>query len=148
MSHTADVQYALLLILEYIPVLFFLKFLGSTTSLKHSFEEASSALFSYMTELYRIEERAEIEIKVEGHDFESLLYNFLEEMLFVFSTEFFAVKRTQITLFENYRIEATCYGEAWDAKRHSCGTEIKAITFCNMKINHEEPYHIYIVVDI
>lgn len=28
------------------------------------------------------------------------------------------------------------------------GTEIKAITYCNMKISLEPPYDIYVVVDI
>jgi len=40
-----------------------------------------------MTEVDYIEMKETYDIKVEGHDMMSLLYNFLDELLFVFSAE-------------------------------------------------------------
>jgi len=44
-------------------------------------------MFHYMTEVDYIEMKESYEIEVEGHDMMSLLYNFLDELLFTFSAE-------------------------------------------------------------
>lgn len=37
---------------------------------------------------------------ITGHDVQSLLFNFLQEWLFVFSTEFFIAKRIKVLNFD------------------------------------------------
>jgi SHS2 domain-containing protein len=46
--------------------------------------------------------------EAEGHDLQSLLFQFLDELLFTFSTEFFVCKELRITTFDkdNWRIVA------------------------------------------
>lgn len=46
--------------------------------------------------------------EAEAHDLQSLLFQFLDEMLFTFSTEFFVPRELTITTFdrENWRIVA------------------------------------------
>lgn len=133
--------------------------LGSERGLQHAFEEAGHALFGYQTRLEQVEEREGREFSVQGHDLESLLYKFLEELLFLFSAEFFTVRRVEITEWtegiggedgkkDRFTVMARCFGEEWDAKKHESGTEIKAVTYCNMKIGKQAPFHIYFVVDI
>ncbi len=70
-------------------------------------------MFAYMTDLAMVEEKGTETVTVEGvcvytvysyqsragHDLESLLYNFLDELLFVFSAEpFFVPKVCAITV--------------------------------------------------
>lgn len=56
-------------------------------TLTEAFEQCANAMFHYMTEVDYIEMKESYSIDVEGHDMMSLLYNFLDELLFLFSAE-------------------------------------------------------------
>ena len=77
-----------------------------------AFESAGLCMFNYMTPLEGIEPEAgaagERRYEAEGHDLQSLLYHWLDELLFGFATDFFVPKALRITLFdrEKWRIEA------------------------------------------
>ena len=62
-----------------------------------------------------------------GHDLDSLLFNFLDEFLFVFSTELIVSKEVEIVEFdrENFKIRAVGRGEPFDLEKHPQGTEVK-----------------------
>ena len=66
-------------------------------SLEEAFEQCAVAMFGYMTDLDYVEPKSAYSLAVEGHDMESLLYNFLNELLFVFSTEPFLVPKVRRT---------------------------------------------------
>lgn len=40
------------------------------------------------------------------------------------------------------------HGEPFDRTRHTVGTEIKAVTYSNMRISPTAPFDIFVVVDI
>jgi len=109
-------------------------------------------MFGYITTPEYIEISQEEEISVDGHDMQSLLYNFLDEVLFLFNAEpFLTCKEIEITEFddENFSIKATCKGEPFDIQKHPQGTEIKAITYSNMQIYDDSDRHeVYVIVDI
>ena len=67
---------------------------------------------------------------------QTLLFQYMDELLFQFSADGFTVRKIHITEFdtENFKIKATIEGELFDRSRHPIGTEIKAITFSNMQI--------------
>lgn len=50
-------------------------------------------MFHYMTEVDYIEMKEAYDIEAEGHDMISLLYNFLDELLFMFSAEPYYIAR-------------------------------------------------------
>ena len=109
-------------------------------------------MFGYITDLDTVEVSQEEEVIVEGHDIESLLFNFLDEVLFLFCAEpFLTCKEVEIYEFdrENFRLKARCRGEPFDLCKHPQGTEIKAITYSNLQIYDDENNHeIYVIVDI
>lgn len=47
-----------------------------------------------------------------------------------------------------YLLKATCKGEEYLRSKHSSKTEIKAVTFSNMRINITESVNIYVIFDI
>jgi SHS2 domain-containing protein len=40
------------------------------------------------------------------------------------------------------------FGESFDPEKHSCGTEVKAITSSNLQVSTTAPHHIYVIFDI
>ena len=55
--------------------------------LKQSFENAALAMFEVMTDTSKVSPNLEKVIKVKGEDQKNLLYNWLEELLFIFETK-------------------------------------------------------------
>jgi len=135
LDHTADVQ---------------IHAWGS--DLKEAFESAALSLSDYISELHTIEGTGEpIEISVSGHDLYSLLYAFLDEVLFQFNAEYFICSKIVIEKInlESFTIEAKLFGEPFSIGKHPQGTEIKAITYSNMQIHqNDNQVDIYVIVDI
>lgn len=70
------------------------------TSLPRAFEQAVVAMMAYMTDLEAVEVREERTFTAEGHDLKSLLYNFMDECLYVFCTELIVCKRVEVERLE------------------------------------------------
>ncbi|GAB4819211.1 hypothetical protein N2152v2_006257 [Parachlorella kessleri] len=122
-------------------------------NLREAFEGVALAMFNYMTPLSGIgvDEHDTKTYEADGHDLQSLLFQFLDELLFTFSTEFFVCKELHITTFdlEGFRIVAEGRGEKFNRSRHACGTEVKAITYSAMQINEKEgDAEVFVIVDI
>ncbi len=90
-------------------------------------------------------------MEAEGHDLESLLFAYMDELLFQFNGDYFVCKRVEIVDFdrEQWKIRAVGHGETYDKAKHVPGTEIKAITYSAMQI-HETPdkSDVFMIVDI
>ena len=66
--------------------------------MSHAFENIVPCMFNYITALNRIDidEHKTITVDVIGHDMHSLLFNYLDEFLFRFSTEGFVPKEVKV----------------------------------------------------
>ncbi|KAK9879744.1 hypothetical protein WA026_006804 [Henosepilachna vigintioctopunctata] len=139
LDHTADVQ---------------IHSWGNT--LKEAFEQCGVAMFGYMTELPYVEIKQSAIIEAEGHDLESLLFHFLDELLFLFSCEPNLIcSKLDIQEFvtegEELRIKCKCYGEEFMIGKHPQGTEVKAITYSAMQIVNEpdtKKFELFVIIDI
>lgn len=129
---------------------------GWGTSLKEAFEQCGIGMYGYMTELPFVEIKQTAQIEATGHDLESLLFHFLDELLFLFSCEPFLIcNKVEITEFtakdDDFRIVCTCYGEEFEIGKHPQGTEVKAITYSAMQIVKEPEksnYEVFVIIDI
>lgn len=77
--------------------------------MEEAFEQCAMAMFGYMTDLERVQMTQLHRIETEGHDMESLLFHFLDELLFMFSAEPFIVAKV-------YYIPRTLITSALDLK--------------------------------
>ncbi|XP_034186479.1 protein archease [Osmia lignaria lignaria] len=137
LDHTADVQ---------------LHAWGDT--MEEAFEQCAMAMFGLMTDLARVQIKQVHKVEAEGHDMESLLFHFLDELLFMFSAEpYIVAKKVDIVTFdrENFKITAVAYGEEFTIGKHTQNAEVKAITYSAMQIldrpRTERP-EIFVIVDI
>lgn len=113
-------------------------------------------MFGYMTEIESVEIKQSAEIEASGHDLESLLFHFLDELLFLFSCEPFlicskVVIEEFITEGEDCKIRCKCYGEEFQIGKHPQGTEVKAITYSAMQIINEpekNDFQVFVIIDI
>jgi SHS2 domain-containing protein len=141
LDHTADIQLH-----------------GWGDSLEHALEQVAIAMFGYMTSLSRIHvnetqsEEIAKNILVTGHDVQSLAFAFLQEWLYIFHESGFVAKEIHAQPIDRDNFNACTSsgkGEVADWKRHTQGTEIKAVTYSNLQVKEEDGRcDIWVIVDI
>ena len=120
LSHTADV-----------------KVLVEAESLEKAFEDASKALKETVSGKIKIKELIEQEFEVSGKDKEALLYNFLEEFLFLLDAEDFLLSRVKKIKLDkdNKRLKVVATGDK--ASDYGFSNDVKAITYNEMFVKEE-----------
>ena len=107
-------------------------------TLAEAFANAALGMFSLMAELDGVREAETRHVEVKADDIEGLLFEWLNSLLYYFDVEMLLFKRFDISEFEDNRLKVTCYGEAYDASRHSLKMGVKSATYHQMKVNREK----------
>jgi SHS2 domain-containing protein len=88
------------------------------------------------------------EIRIESSDVESLLADFLSDVLFVSEVESLVFSDACISI-DGLRLTAELTGEPFDPLRHSGGSEVKGISYSGLAITHEaNGYMLDIIFDV
>ncbi len=110
-------------------------------SLESLFTEAAFGMLNLMVEVK--EEYTPMKFKdvsIEGEDIEDLLFGFLSEILYLFEVESFVpVEISFYTLTPNI-LKAKIGGIPFNPREHTLHIEIKAVTYCDMKIEKKGKY--------
>lgn len=104
-----------------------------------AFIESARAMKEAILDKIKIQSKIQKKIKVQGKDKEALLYNFLEEFLFLLDAKnfiFSEVKGLNISKKEKYELEAIVYGDK--ANKYDFSNDIKAVTYNDMKISEKK----------
>ena len=117
-------------------------------NMNEAFENAGLAIFNIISNTDDINPTREISFEVASEDDVSLLYDYLEELLFYHETEFMLFSRFHVEIDENFHLKATISGEAIDWDRHERKTEIKAITFHKMDVKKTDFVELQAIVDL
>lgn len=107
-------------------------------SLNECYENASLALFNVISNTDNIKQDKTITFEIQSEDYVSLLYDYLEELLFYHETEFMLFSDFKLELKDNFSLKATIKGEEIDWSKHMRGCEVKAITFHMMEVNQDQ----------
>lgn len=117
-------------------------------NLNEAFKNASLAIFNIISNTSDIEALKEIEFEITSEDEVSLLYDYLEELLFYHETEFMLFSKFNVKIDENLHLKAKIKGETINWDKHERKTEIKAITFHKMKVSKTDCVEVRAIVDL
>ena len=133
---------------EYFDVTADIGFKAYGESLNEAFENAGLAIFNIISDTSNVEPKKEISFKVRSEDEISLLYDFLEELLFYHEIEFMLFSEFHVEIDDMLQLRATIRGEAIDWDRHERKTEIKAITYHKMDVRKTDIFEVQVIVDL
>jgi len=125
-------------------------FVAYGKTLEEVFKNAALAMFEVMINTKLVEKKIERKILVEGHDLESLMFAWLNELLYYVDSENLAFSDFDIKINEkDFRLEAICKGEEIDPEKHETRTVVKAATMHMMEVKKENDlWRARVILDI
>ena len=133
------------------------KYLVKGDNLNEAFELCGYCYGMTITNLEELKQVEKIEFQIESEDLESLLYDFISELVFLFGTRNIIINNfSRVEILKkntSYAINIEGHGEEFDQEKHEMGTEIKAMTYAEMEItltnsDFSKPATIVLVFDI
>jgi SHS2 domain-containing protein len=118
------------------------------TDIKEAFINAAKGLFSLITELDDIKEVTHRDIILTSSDEESLLVEWLNELIYFFDADNIIFKRFEINQINQTQLKARAYGEEVDNSKHAIKRGVKAATYHMLKIEHNNTVKIQVLFDI
>ena len=106
------------------------------SSLAELFENSAFAMLSIAYELAGVLEAQEYPVEAVGADPESLLVNFLNEVLYLADGRRIAFRRFAIRELTEERVAAAGFGEPRDAARHPARVIVKAVTYHQLRVEN------------
>lgn len=109
-------------------------------SLEVAFANSARALVNAMFELSEVIPDKEFDIYAEGHDLESLLYNWLEKVMLLILVDKIVVSDLKVIISQSngaYSIKGIAKGEQIDLEKHHYKIEIKGVTYHEMEIKQD-----------
>jgi len=119
-------------------------------NLNELFSNAALAMFEVIVDTKLIKPKIKKTVEIKAQDLKSLLFDWLNEILFYFGSENLAFSKFDVKVDEkNFKLKAVCFGEKIDLKKHEIRTEVKATTYHKMKIEKtKESWKTQVILDI
>ncbi len=116
--------------------------------LKEAFINAARGMFSIITDINAIENLDSRKISITSSDRESLLVNWLNELIYLFDVDNLLLGKFEITHLDDTSLSAVAYGQKADPEIHELKTGIKAATYHMLEINGNDTCRVRILFDI
>lgn len=124
-------------------------FEASGDTLEEVFANSAIATYSFMTDVDAIEEDVEREVEIKSEDLYSLMFDWLDEMIFMFESESLVMKKFDIEVdLADFSVRGKCRGGKFNPYKHESGIIIKAVTYNMMEIKKNEVWHARVVLDV
>lgn len=118
-------------------------------SLEEAFANTASGLFSVAANLSCIRKKMSLSFGAEGESLDSLLLNWLNELIYIQDVNGFLGKEVDIKELSDNKISGELWGETLDRERHLLGTEVKAATYHHLEIKTEDKsWRIKVIFDV
>ena len=129
-------------------------FQASGKTVEEMFASAGVALLGVMVrDPKKISPKIKYKIVKENSNIERLLFDFLDEIIFLKDAEqmFFSKFEIKITMFaeDKIKLNAIAYGEKINPKKHDTVIDAKAVTMHHFKVEKtEEGWRCQVVIDV
>ncbi|HLE06534.1 MAG TPA: archease [Candidatus Nanoarchaeia archaeon] len=107
------------------------------------FSNAGIAFFEVITDTNSVKPLISKSFSINSEDAKSLLYDFLEELLYLHETEHMVFSKFKVSIKDN-SLSAVVYGEKIN-KSHELRSMVKAVTYSNMVIDKK---FVQVVLDL
>jgi SHS2 domain-containing protein len=107
---------------------------------KELFVNAASGMFNLITALKKITPTISFTLSLKANSKEDLLVEWLRELLYYYNVKEMLFSSFIIEEFSPTALKAKVKGEKIDLAKHSIRTEIKAVTFHQLKIEKKKNY--------
>jgi len=125
---------------EFLPHTADVKFLAYGKTLEEAFENAALATFATLTDIQKVKAKKKKKVSVKAKSKETLLYDFIQELLFLVDTEGFLLSKMEsLTIKETAKglfLIAVFLGDSGD--QYEIITQIKSSTYNDMFIKEEK----------
>ncbi len=119
------------------------------SNLKELIENATLAFYDAFVFLDRLEVTESRNVGVEADSPDYLLFNWLNELLFLFETDLFAGKEVSVDVSENGGLRAEGTLRGGKLKPELVKTEPKAITFHKFRVERRDgEWYAFVIIDI
>jgi len=121
------------------------------TTMEEAFEFAAKALVDTMISVENVVAINEVSLSINGHDLESLLYNWLDLVMLKLLVDNLALSHFKVSISElnnTYELKAIARGEPMDLVKHKYKVEIKGITYHLMEIEHNGMVKLRFLLDL
>ena len=124
-----------------------LKFQAFGNNLNQAFENAAKAMFNAMVPIKQIAPKIEKTINITAESEESLLFDWLSELLRLHDTNDLLFSKFKVNI-NKLQLKAKIKGEKLNKNKHEPELMIKAMTYNELKIEKGKKNKITIVMDI
>jgi SHS2 domain-containing protein len=115
-----------------------LGFRARGATVEELFANCARALVFIILDPSNIRSAQHVSLSAEGSDYESLLVNWLNEVLYYVDGKRIALGTFDISQLTETRIECTATGEARHSQKHQPRLVVKAVTYHQLKVQRTE----------
>lgn len=103
-------------------------------TVEEAFCNAAAGMFSIISDPAGVQGKERFDISVEAEDRETLLVEWLNELLYLYDSRGMLMSRFQIDDMSETSLRGAAWGESIKPSRHDLRTDIKAVTYHMLKV--------------
>lgn len=118
-------------------------------NLEALFTQAALGMFNLIAPIEQFQPRDALDVLLKAENAEELLWKWLRELHYLFSTQKFVFKKFDFSELSEKVVWATCWGECFDSEKHPSEREVKAVTHHGFKVEKgKEGWKAEVIFDI
>ncbi len=108
--------------------------IAKADSFEHTLDELALAMFDLIVDIKAVEPRYKIDITINYDNIDSLVVDFLSELIYQFDANHFVPCKVKTTL-QKKELKAELTGEKYERIKHGSKLEIKAVTYHMLNVD-------------